>query len=186
MLVLSPRQLFVLVARVRRAREERARRRKRSIAQSRSTAGPCADGEQIPVWAAEVSTPSYDADMLFQWRVVAWALRYAAKSVARRTVSALGLQGMDDFLREEGELDEHAAYLQKRSTGLSLPAGGNVPARLRALVGNTPMLAISFRFMGKKVMSRVKVSRKQPGECVLTFTKLLRSASSTQRPSSTT
>ena len=65
-------------------------------------------------WAAQVEMPSYDADMLLQWRVVKWALWYMTRCVMRRFASALALQGVDDLMREHDDIDEHEAYLQKR------------------------------------------------------------------------
>jgi hypothetical protein len=137
------------LARRRRAQEDARLIKKtewfvRKAKQSRKT-----EKHEHASWAADLSTPRYDADMLVQWRVVSWAVRYGARCLARRLATALALQGMDDLLREEGQLDEHAALRSKRCARAH--EGGIIaPESLRALVGNTPLLAISFRFMGKR------------------------------------
>ena len=106
--------------------------------------GDAGPGQADASWLARVETPRYDAEMLLQWRVVTWAVRYAVSGLLRRTARFLALEGVDDMLRKHEDLDEHAAFLQKRWNHQV------VPARLRALVGNTPMVAISFRFMGAR------------------------------------
>ena len=137
------------LARRRRAQEDARLIKKtewfvRKAKQSRET-----EKQEHASWAADLITPRYDADMLVQWRVVTWAVRYGARCLARRLATALALQGMDDLLREEGQLDEHAALRSKRCARAH--EGGIIaPESLRALVGNTPLLAISFRFMGTR------------------------------------
>jgi hypothetical protein len=62
--------------------------------------GDAGPGQADTSWLARVETPRYDAEMLLQWRVVTWAVRYAVSVLLRRAARFLALEGVDDVLRK--------------------------------------------------------------------------------------
>lgn len=108
-------------------------------------------------WATKVKTPTYDADMLVQWRVVKFAARFTALYIARRVAAVLGLQGLDDMLQVEGELDQHQSYLQKRWNHTGENSQTSAPENL-AVIAHTVHIYI-----------HVHTYRKQCTQCTVIY-----------------
>lgn len=99
-------------------------------------------------WDQSLRAPSYSWDFLLKWRVIRFGILNFCRSVLRRLLQTLRLPlpttttSLLSFLLPPEHVDFHALFRSKRWSGAPTSS-------LEAMVGNTPLLAITVRYMGK-------------------------------------
>jgi cysteine synthase len=132
--------------------------------QKATRAGLSGGDDAATEWHAGLEEPQYEWRQLMNWRIIKWLVARARKHVTSY---------MDGRLHVD-ELDMERLSLRKRWDKQDI-------GQVRNLVGNTPMIAIHLRFMGKR---RVVYMKCEQANLTGSLKDRLASASSFSFPSS--